>query len=193
MLSTHGRYYVYEQGGFRYLTIGKGRSWKLWLGRDFSLYEEELILDWKAEKQMVKGSVIEVEGEKRVKVFVVEFPVAAEIVVTSKGTRILIPSGDKITYDVFIKCGYRGSASLKVIGNCQMFEYDFFESPRGNLGISAGALVVAPVEEKVIVEFHRDGRLYGDAANGLIILEAGKIQTIDDITYEQYQEMLEKL
>ena len=110
-----------------------------------------------------------------------KFPVInAGIVRTEKGTLVLRPTQDTVTYNVLIPCGYRGSSYLEVLNpEAQIFLYDEYSSPRGNLGVSQGAIIVIPLGS-VRVRWERTGRLYGSAPTGITKLYPDrKEETID--------------
>jgi len=112
-----------------------------------------------------------------------KFPVNAEIVKTEKGTLVLRPAQDTVTYNVLIPCGYRGSSSLGVVSpeTAQVYLYKEYSSPLGNLGVSKGGIVVAPLGS-IKVQWDRSGRLYGAAPSGVTtIYPDGREETIDRV------------
>ena len=110
-----------------------------------------------------------------------KFPVNAEIVKTEKGTLVLRPAQDTVTYNVLIPCGYRGSSNLEVVSPemSQVYLYEKYSSPRGNLGISQGAIIVTPFGS-IKFKWERKGRLYGESPTGITtIYPIGREETID--------------
>jgi len=94
-------------------------------------------------------------------------------------------------YNMFIfevECGYRGEAEIleiKTDADHESFFYDIYESERGNLGISAGAIILTTAD-KVKIKWKRNGRLYGKASNGITILYIdGKTETIEDVDMQE--------
>jgi len=110
------------------------------------------------------------------------FPVLnAEIVKTEKGTLVLRPASKRIVYNVLVPCGYRGSSSLEVVDPmiAQVYLYEKYSSPRGNLGISQGAIIVTPFGS-IKFKWERKGRLYGESPTGITtIYPIGREETID--------------
>lgn len=123
-----------------------------------------------------------------------KFPVNAEIVKTEKGTLVLRPAQDTVTYNVLIPCGYRGSSSLEVVSpeTAQVYLYKEYSSPLGNLGVSKGGIVVAPLGS-IKVQWDRSGRLYGAAPSGVTtIYPDGREETIDRVKdVEELSQLLE--
>lgn len=117
--------------------------------------------------------------------YILQFPVEnAEIIRTEKGSIVLRPASCKITYNILVPCGYRGSSRLQVLtpADAVLYEYMYYESPRGNLGVSHGALVVAPMTEPLRIRWKRSGRLYGAPDEGITILYPdGREETLDDL------------
>jgi hypothetical protein len=104
--------------------------------------------------------------------YLVTFPVKdAAIVRTEKGTLVLRPVPGKVTHNILVPCGYRGTSSIQVddMAGVEVYTYYVYESPRGNLGISTGALIVAN-DVPVFVNWSRSGRLYGVPDKGVLIL-----------------------
>ena len=131
----------------------------------------------------VSGRLVQKETKDSQVYYFLEFPVLnAGIVRTEKGTLVLRPLEDSITYNVLVPCGYRGGSSLEVVNpDAQMFLYDEYSSPRGNLGVSQGAIIVAPLGS-IRVRWERTGRLYGSAPTGITKLYPdGREETIDRV------------
>ena len=150
---------------FFYLDVGSedhGRpSFRLWVNR--KLVQEEI-------------------KDDQIKHYL-NFPVInAGVVRTEKGTLVLRPAQDTVTYNVLIPCGYRGSSYLEVLNpEAQIFLYDEYSSPRGNLGVSQGAIIVVPLGS-VQIRWERTGRLYGSAPTGITKLYSdGREETIDQV------------
>ena len=98
-----------------------------------------------------------------------KFPVInAGIVRTEKGTLVLRPAQDTVTYNVLIPRGYRGGSYLEVVSPemTQVYLYEEYSSLRGNLGVSQGAIIVAPLGS-IKFKWERTGRLYGSAPTGI--------------------------
>ena len=117
-------------------------------------------------------------------VYFLEFPVLnAGIARTEKGTLVLRPMLDSIVYNVLVPCGYRGSSSLEVVSPemAQVYLYKKYSSPRGNLGVSQGAIIVTPFDS-IKFKWDRSGRLYGAAPSGVTtIYPDGREETIDRV------------
>lgn len=105
----------------------------------------------------------------------IEFPVRnARIEKTEKGSFVLRPHNGSIVHDIFVHCGYRGSATIKIlepeIPDDDVFEYSVYLSQRGNLGIDEGMLVNCPADAPLKYRWERSGRLYGAPNEGIIIV-----------------------
>lgn len=130
----------------------------------------------------VSGRLVQREVKFNRDFYFLTFPVLnAGIVQTEKGTLVLRPMpDDSVVYNVLVPCGYRGGSSLKVVSpeKAQVYRYEEYESPLGNLGISQGGIVVAPGSIKV--QWERRGRLYGEAPRGVTtIYSEGREETVD--------------
>lgn len=116
--------------------------------------------------------------------YFLEFPVVnAGIVKTEKGTLVLRPMPDSVAYNVMVSCGYRGKSSFEVVSpeTAQVYPYKEYSSPRGNLGVSQGGIVVAPLGS-IKVQWERSGRLYGATPSGVTIVHPdGRKETIDQV------------
>jgi hypothetical protein len=133
----------------------------------------------------VSGRLVQEEiKDDQIKHYYLKFPVInAGIVRTEKGTLVLCPAQDTVTYNVLIPCGYRGSSSLEVVDpkTAQVYLYEKYSSPRGNLGVSQGAIIVTPFGS-IKFKWERIGRLYGSAPTGItIIYPIGREETIDQV------------
>jgi hypothetical protein len=82
---------------------------------------------------------------------------------------LILKLGDRNLFDIFIKCGYRGSSRIDVISPGEVYYYYVFSSPRGNLGISQGALVLTDLPF-VKFRWERTGRLYGAIPTGISVI-----------------------
>jgi len=157
------------QGNFWYIDVGSethGRpSFRLWVSH-----------------RLVEATKREYYCGGSQEYFVVKFPARAFIKHTEKGNLVLKPSEDHITYNILVPCGYRGGSSFEVIEpkDAEVFEYRVYRSPRGSLGVSHGALIVVKGQQKIIVKWHRSGRLYAAASQGVTVVHPdGKEETLD--------------
>jgi len=82
---------------------------------------------------------------------------------------LVLRPGNKNLFDIFIKCGYRGSSHINVLTQSEVYYYRVFNSPRGSLGVSQGALVLTS-EDSVKFQWERTGRLYGAIPTGISII-----------------------
>jgi hypothetical protein len=114
----------------------------------------------------------------------VEFPVAGKIVRTERGNLVLRSVPGWYVYDVGVGCGYRGTSEFSVLkpeGEYELFGYRIFYSPRGSLGVENRALINTKANS-VMIKWYRDGRLYGDAPQGITVFYAdGRVETIDEV------------
>jgi hypothetical protein len=95
---------------------------------------------------------------------------------------LVLRKGDFNLFYVFIECGFRGQSVIDAIitDEPQVFYFDWYESERGSLGISSGALVLTKLD-RVKVRWHRSGRLYGKPAEGTTIFYLdGREEMIED-------------
>jgi len=112
------------------------------------------------------------------------FPSPATLRKTEKGSYVLKPSDNHTTFNVFIKCGYRGGSSIEVLSPHETcLDYSIFSSPRGSCGISSGALITIKNEDIPLkVRWTRSGRLYGGPGQGLSILhQDGREDELDEL------------
>jgi|GEM_PF-1398415 len=103
------------------------------------------------------------------------FPVPnARIERTQKGSLVMRPHEGSMVYNIMVLCGYRGGADIDVVSldfdSEDVFRYQEYRSPRGNLGIDAGALVNFPSGEPLTYKWYRTGRLYGKPSEGLMMV-----------------------
>jgi hypothetical protein len=115
----------------------------------------------------------------------VEFPIAgAKINKTEKGTLVLKPEKGWNVFCIFKGCGYRGHSEIEIFplpDSSEVFWFEEYSSPRGNLGVSTGA-IVSTTADKVVWRWKRTGRLYGDAPKGVTISHIdGTEQVLEDI------------
>jgi hypothetical protein len=128
----------------------------------------------------VSHKLITKEDEKEI----IKFPCNAEIIQTEKGTLVMRPSENYIVHNIHVECGYRGGAEFEILEpkDVKVYEYRFFHSPRGNCGISRGALVVVPRGSVLKYRWARSGRTYGSPKRGIrIVFEDGKEENFEDI------------
>ena len=105
-----------------------------------------------------------------------QFPFPGKIKKSDKGTLTLVKDPVYWTYDVLIPCGYRGSSDYSISsGTWDLYTYEDWASPLGNLGISKGALIVAPKDQEIKIHWKKTGRLYGSPAEGFMILKNGEV------------------
>ncbi|MCX8209399.1 MAG: hypothetical protein N3G79_07150, partial [Sulfolobales archaeon] len=103
----------------------------------------------------------------------VEFPARARVIKTEKGTLVLKPDPNYITHYIFEKCGFRGGSDIEIEKpeGAEIYYFSEYESPKGSLGISTGALVVIPKGEQLIYRWRRSGRLYGRPESGRTLVQ----------------------
>lgn len=130
---------------------------------------------WVASRLLTKNKDSELE---------LAFPVVnAKITKTEKGSLVLRYTEGWTVYEVFIRCGYRGSSSLKVVepDGTESFPYCIYSSQTGSLGTSDGALVNVLSGKTLKIQYHRSGRRI-DQPNGIMIfLPSGEIKEIEGI------------
>jgi len=115
----------------------------------------------------------------------IEFPVLGKIVRTEKGSLVLRPISGWRVYDVGVACGYRGTSEFSVLkpepSEYELFGYRIFYSERGSLGVENRALINTKADS-VMIKWYRDGRLYGDAPQGITVYHFdGRVETIDEV------------
>jgi len=81
----------------------------------------------------------------------------------------ILRPGNRNLFNVFVRCGYRGSSQVSILSPGEVYHYYVFSSPRGNLGVSQGALVLT-TEDSVKFSWERTGRLYGATPTGTSII-----------------------
>jgi hypothetical protein len=157
------RFYVYpkqvEDKIFYYTQVGRGFHYKpkyrVWVAKD--LLKEK-------------------EGQ-----FYIDLPLTGVDLRQGKKDLVL-RKGELNLFYVFIECGFRGQSVIDsiIVDDPQVFYFDHYESERGSLGISSGALVLTR-SEKVKVRWHRSGRLYGKPSEGTTIFYIdGREEMIED-------------
>ena len=158
------RFYVYEKTvegkTFYYTQVGRGFHYKpeyrIWVAKD--LLKEK-------------------EGQ-----FYIDLPLTNCDLRQGKKDLVL-RKGDLNLFYVFIECGFRGQSVIDTIITdepYQAFYFDHYESERGSLGVSSGALVLTR-SDKVKVRWHRSGRLYGKPSEGTTIFYLdGRQEEIED-------------
>jgi len=113
------------------------------------------------------------------------FPVQnAKIHRTAKGSLVLRPEEGWTVHQIYVPCGFRGESSLEILEpeGLETFEYRSYSSPRGNLGISTGALVNTETDQTVKYSWDRSGRLYGGASHGIsILMPDGTVKEFDEV------------
>lgn len=125
---------------------------------------------------------------------IVVLPVKAVISQTAKGSWVLRPSEEHLTFYVGIQCGYRGSSSYEFLTPVAVsVPFEVWHSPRGNLGVSSYALVsVSAADMPLKYRWSRTGRLYGSLPSGVtIVAQDGTETSLDGI--EDGLEDLEEL
>jgi len=97
--------------------------------------------------------------------FFLELP--AENVNLTRGKKdLILRSGDKNLFNIFVRCGYRGGSEIEILTPGDVFEYQEWRSPQGSLGISRGALVLTK-DSSVKYRWRRTGRTYGSPTEGI--------------------------
>ena len=154
---------------FWFLDLGAeshGRtSFRLWVSHKLVQSREEE--DWR--------------GEKILKNFLT-FPLEATITKTQKGGLVLKPAKNEFVYDILVECGYRGSSSFQVLSPAEftVYSYYIYHSPRGNCGVSDGALVHVPSDDPLKIRWEKTGRLYGGPGQGVeIYYPDGRVEGLE--------------
>jgi len=150
----------FENKDFYFTDFGSARHWRpsfrLWVNKSLVLTEK---------------------NENNEEVYYIELPIrGAKIEKTEKGTLVMRKEEG---YNIFFlptrSCGYRGESWFSVVDDPESNVYVFenYESPRGNLGIKRGGLIVTKKDEiTVMVEsngregysnYHMKINLNGDA------------------------------
>lgn len=125
---------------------------------------------------------------------IVVLPAKAVISQTAKGSWVLRPSEEHLTFCVGIHCGYRGSSSYEFLTPVAVsVPFEVWDSPRGNLGVSSYALIsVSAADMPLKYRWSRTGRLYGSLPSGVtIVAQDGTETSLDGI--EDGLEDLEEL
>ncbi len=144
-----------------------------------------------SKKIWVSSHLVQKELEEGKEVEFIEFPLKnASIKQTEKGTLVIKKGANNVFYYT-VKCGYRGSAEAEIKGDVVNQVYiPHYRSPRGNLGISAQYFIETP-EDKIRVDWHKTGRLYGQPNHGscYLTLDGGEICVDGDV--DEIKELLE--
>lgn len=100
---------------------------------------------------------------------IVRFPARAVVRITARGTRVLKPSADHVTYVVGKSEGYRGGSSFSIESpaDAQVYQFLVYASQRGSLGVARYGLVVVTPPQPVVFRWERTGRTYGGPKEGL--------------------------
>jgi hypothetical protein len=128
----------------------------------------------------------------------IEFPVENCTLKKGKGRGLILKPGDKHLYKVLIPCGYRGRGYINEVSsggddNPEIFKFSEFRSPRGNLGIDAGALILTSAD-KVKVFWSKTGRLYGAPDHGIKVLYLdGRVEELTCVDEEELEMLNEEL
>lgn len=102
----------------------------------------------------------------------INFPInGAKIVRTQKGGFVLVPSKDHCTFLVNVHSGFRGTSSISILSQGDVYHFDIYHSPRGSLGISDGCLVSTPLKY-VEYTWKKTGRLYGHPSEGGVRIDS---------------------
>jgi len=110
------------------------------------------------------------------------FPVKGARIEQGKNSRTLIlkPDQEKNVFYYLKGCGYRGNSNVEVYdcGDCKIYKFWEYSSPRGSLGTSEGVLVETS-KEMIKIKWSRTGRLYGSAPIGITILHIdGRVEEL---------------
>ena len=174
MKRRHYPFSVEDESGKRYYYIDFGsevhgrKSFRLWISPHLLLKDEE------------KGR------------YYVEFPyIGAKLKITQKGSKVLVPSVEFWTAEIFVPCGYRGQGSFEVIhppkDELTIVKYYEFRSPRGSLGVGEGGLISIPRKYQYLkYTWQRTGRLYGEPPTGCtIVFQNGETREIDGVCLDE--------
>jgi len=157
---------------FYFADFGKGKSYpdfRLWVAKGLVKSLPRL-----TKEQYLASIAATVEYLTATAWDYIEFPLQATLQEgKSKNTIILKPAENKIVYHVLVPCGFRGGSSFDilspVVGGYRAYPFGDYESPRGNLGISTGALVEVPAGVSLKIAWQKSGRLYGAPSEGVSI------------------------
>jgi hypothetical protein len=128
----------------------------------------------------------------------VEFPIENCTLKKGKGRGLILKRGDKNLFKVLIPCGYRGRGYINEVvadgdDSPEIFKFTEFRSPRGNLGIDAGALILTSAK-KVKVFWSKSGRLYGAPDRGVKVLYLdGREENLSCVDDEELEFLNEEL
>lgn len=148
---------------FYYVEIGLERHWpenRMWLNiKDFN----DNVTNWYWGDSLA-----------------LKFPIKNATIIQGKKNLILKRNNGTNVFDVFVPCGYRGRVpELEILSDIVFkYEYVYYHSGKGNLGISRGALVVTD-KDYVEFKYRRTGRLYGEPESELVkIYLDGKVENV---------------
>ncbi|MEN3039820.1 MAG: hypothetical protein ABDI07_11870, partial [Candidatus Kryptonium sp.] len=106
---------------------------------------------------------------------VAKFPIQGKI---EKGQKenvyIIRPDEERIVFPFITKCGFRGSSKILEINPSPeiVLRFEEYKSPRGNLGVSEGALIqVRRSDFPLKIKVKYTGRLYGDPPEMIYLLK----------------------
>lgn len=150
--------------------------------------------DRKSFRLWISSSLVEREEKDGIEIEFITLPQkGVDIKKTEKGTLVL-KKGPNNLFDIYVSSGYRGYSNFEVLSPTEMIlPYAVYRSPRGNLGISKGALVLTK-EPYVKYKWQKTGRLYGDPEKGIsIIYVDGKKEELSGVEdLEELKEVLEE-
>ncbi len=99
----------------------------------------------------------------------ISFPLNATIVKTGGGHLVLVPSETHRVLKVVVP-----SRSSKILSvqptTAEVYPFKVYQSPCGSLGVWAGALIVAPVDKAVLVEWERLIKKFHPPVRGISII-----------------------
>jgi len=156
-------------------------SFRLWVsGR---LVKHETVKNYDSSNPINRIIAEEIGMPEKEEHYYIEFPMKnAKIFRTQRGNLVLRPNEGTTVFYVFVPCGYRGESEFEILSDYyELFPFEIYESPRGRLGISRGALVNAPTAP-LVYRWERTGRLYGKPAEGVtIITPGGEEKVFEDV------------
>lgn len=102
--------------------------------------------------------------------YYIELPLkGVEIFQGKSPNSFILKKGEYNLFNFFVPSGYRGRGNFMIEEKTRLYAYDVYESPRGSLGVSAGAFILTP-ETRLTVKWERSGRLYGEPDSGTTLL-----------------------
>jgi len=103
----------------------------------------------------------------------------------------ILRKGQHTLFDIFVECGYRGGSSFTILTPVvQDVEYKVYDSPRGRLGVSYGALVTVE-EDGVMYKWKRSGRTYGKPKEGLCKITLTEVIELDETDVCEIEDLAE--